>query len=94
MLKVFGGFEAADVVEHVKVSIGVDATSDQSVPVHALELDVGVVLLEVVIHEESEVNVWALDAVLVLSRHDELVEVKHLREHLHFVLSIYKFSRY
>ena len=94
MLKVFGGFEAADVVEHVKVSIGVDAASDKSVPVHALEFDVGVVLLEVVIHEESEVNVWALDAVLVLSRHDELVEVKHLWEHLHFVLSIYKFSRY
>ena len=94
MSEVLGGLEAADVVEHVKVSVSVNASSNESVPVDALELDVGVVLLEVEVHEESEVNVWALDAVLVLAGHHELVEVKHLWEHLHFVLSIYKFSRY
>ncbi len=88
MLKVLGGLEAADVVQHVKVSVGVDAAPHESVPMHALQLDVGMVLLEVVVHEESEVDVWTLDAMLVLSRHHELVEVKHFRENLHFCMCI------
>ena len=51
----------------------------------ALELDVRVILLEVEVHEETEVDVWSLDAVLVLPCLGELVEVEHLGEHLHFV---------
>ena len=92
--EILGGLKASNVLKEIKVTVDIDTCADKSMPHDALELDVGVVLLEVVVHEESEVNVWALDAVLVLSRHDELVEVKHLWEHLHFVLSIYKFSRY
>ena len=83
MSEVLHGFEAADVVEHVEVAIGVDTASDQSVPVHALKLDVGVVLLELEVHEEAEVDVWPLDAVGVLTSHHKLVEVKHFWEDLH-----------
>ena len=84
MSEVFIGFETADVFKHVEVSIGIDASSNKSLPMDALELDVGVILLELELHEESEVNVWALDGVLVLTGHDELVEIKHLWEDLHF----------
>ena len=92
--EVLGGFQAADVVEHVEVSVSVGTSSDKSLPVDALELDVGMVLLELEVHEESEVNVWALDAVLVLTGHDELVEVKHLWEDLHFDLRIQDIINY
>ena len=88
--KVFGGLHAADVVEHVEVAVGVHAASDQSVPVDTLQLQVGVVLLELEVHEESKVDVWTLNGVLVLTSHLELVEVEHFREHLHFVFSTVK----
>lgn len=50
LLEVFHGLEATDVVKHVKVAVGVDATSDESVPVDALQFQVGVVILEVKVH--------------------------------------------
>ena len=84
LLQVFGDLEAADVVEHFSISISVDAASEESMPVNTLQLDVGVVLLEVEVHETTEVDVWSLDAMLVLTCHHELVEVKHFWEHLHF----------
>ena len=88
--EVLGGFHAADVVQHVEVAVSVHAATDQSVPVDALQLQVGVVLLELEVHEESKVDVWTLDGVLVLTCHLELVEVEHFREHLHFVFSTVK----
>ena len=81
--EVLHGLKASDVVQHVEVAVGVDAASDKSVPMDALELDIGMVLLEFEVHEEGEVDVWALNTVLVLTGHDELVEVKHFREDLH-----------
>ena len=45
LLEVLGGLEATDVLEHVEVAVGVGAGLDETVPVDALELDVGVVLL-------------------------------------------------
>ena len=74
-------FETLDVLEEVKVSVRVNAGADESVPVDALKLDVGVVILEVRINCES--NVGALDGVHVLARHFKLVEVKIFREYLH-----------
>lgn len=51
----------------------------------ALELDVGVVLLELEVDRFVEVDVGALDGVHVLSRHFKLVEVEVLGEHLHLI---------
>ena len=85
--EVLGGLEAADVVEHVEVAVGVDAATEESVPVDTLQLQVGLVLLEVEVHGTAEVDVWALDAVLVLTSHHKLVHVEILWEHLHFSLS-------
>ena len=45
----------------------VDASSDESVPVDALQLDVGVILLELEVHSLEEVNIWSLDSVHILS---------------------------
>ena len=33
-------FDASDVLEHVEVSMNIDARSDQSIPVNALQLNV------------------------------------------------------
>jgi|SanBayMetagenome_1026888.scaffolds.fasta_scaffold124921_1 hypothetical protein len=46
LLEIIDGLEAADVLHEVEVAESVDACSDHSMPVDALQLDVGVVLLE------------------------------------------------
>ena len=83
LLEVLGGFEAADVFEHVEVAIGVDAGLNQSVPVHALQANIRVVLLEREVHRRVESDVGALDRVHVVTRHLKLTKVEVLREHLH-----------
>ena len=83
LLKVLGGFEAADVLQHVEVAVGVSAGLNETVPVHALQTDVGIVLLEAEVHGGVEANVGALDGVHVVTRHLELVKVEVLGEHLH-----------
>ena len=72
----------------IKVAESVDTSSDQSVPVHRLQLDVGVVLLEFPGHSLTEVNVWSLDAMHVLYGHVELTEIEVLWENLHFFSNI------
>ena len=49
----------------------------------ALDLDVGIVLLEFEVNCFEEVDVGTFDCVHVHPSHFELVEVKVLREHLH-----------
>ena len=88
LLEVLGGLEAANVLQHVKVTVRVNACLDESVPVDALETDVGVVLLEAEVHGGVEANVWALDGVHVFTRHLELVEVEVFWEHLHFLSKV------
>jgi len=84
LLEVFDGLEATDVLEEVEVAVGVDASADQSVPVDALQLNVGVVDLEVEVEGLGEVDVGTLDRVHVFSHGLELVELEVLGEHLHF----------
>ena len=55
-------------------------------PVHALDLNVSVVFLELEVNCFVEVNVGTLNCVHVLSRHFKLVEVEVFWEHLHFYL--------
>ena len=83
LLEVLGGFEAADVLEHVEVTVGVCASLDQTVPVNTLQTDVCVVLLEAEVHGGTKADVGAFDGVHVVTRHLELVEVEVLREHFH-----------
>lgn len=83
LFEVLYGFEAADVLEEVEVAVGVHASANQSVPVDALELDVGVVLLELEVKRLAEVDVRALDRVHVLASHLKLVEIEVFWEDLH-----------
>ena len=81
-------FHASDVLEHVEVSVHVDASSNQSMPVHALQLNVRVILLEFEMHSFSEVYVRSLNRVHVFTCHLELSEVEILGEYLHIYLII------
>ena len=83
LLEVLDGLHASDLFQEVKVAIDIDACADESVPVDALNADVGVVLLELEVDSLEEVDVRALDGVHVVARHLELVEVKVLGEDLH-----------
>ena len=84
MFEVFDGLHAADLFQEIEVAVDIHAGSDQSVPVDTLQLDVGIVLLELEVNGLVEVYVGTLDGVHVHARHLKLVEVKILWEHLHF----------
>ena len=83
LFEVLNAFQAADVLQEVEVAEGVDACADQPVPVHALQLDVGVVALELEVQGLREVDVRTLDRVHVFAGGLELTEIKVLREHFH-----------
>ena len=84
LLEVLGGLKASNVLKEVEVAVCVDARLDHPVPVDALELDVGVVLLEVEVERAAEPDVRTLDSVHVFTRHLELVEFEVLGEYLHY----------
>ena len=96
LLEILDGLHASDVLEEVEVSVNVDASSDKSVPVNALQLEVRVVLVELEVQGFTEVNVWSLDRVHVLASHLELIEVEVFWKHLHIINLIlnYKFNYY
>ena len=87
LLEILNSLEASDVLEEIEVSVHIDAGSDKSVPVDALQLDVGVVLLELEVDGVAKVDVWSLDRMHVFSAHFELVKVEVFWEHFHFVLN-------
>ena len=84
LLEVLDSLHASDVLQEIEVSVNVDASSDKSVPVDALELDVSVVLLEGEVKGLAEVDVGTLNGVHVLACHLKLVEVKVFGEDFHF----------
>ncbi len=84
LFEVLDSFHATDLLEEVEVAVDVDAGPDQAVPVDALQLDVGIVLLELEVDRLVEVYVRSLDRVHIHAGHLKLVEVKVLGEHLHF----------
>ena len=88
LLEVFNGLETSDVLEEVEVAEDVDSSSDKSLPVNGLELNIGVVLLELEGNGLAEVNVWSLDRVHVFTGHLELRHFEVLWEHLHFIVLI------
>ena len=84
LFEIFDSFKASDVFEVLEITEGVNAGSDESMPVDALELHVGVVLLELdTVQGLLEVNIWSLDGVHVFTGHFELVEIEVLGEYLH-----------
>ena len=83
LLEVLDSLHASDVLQEIEVSVNVDASSDKSVPVNALQLKVRIVLVELEVQSFTEVNVWSLDRVHVLTGHLELVEVEVFWKHLH-----------
>ena len=85
LLEVFDGFHASDLLQEVEITVHVDASTDQSVPVDALKSDVGIVLLELEVNCLEEVNVGALNGVHVVARHLKLIEVEVLGEDLHLI---------
>ena len=83
LFEVLYGFEAADVLEEVKIAVGVHAGADESVPVDTLQLNVSVVLLEREVKRLAKVYVGTLDGVHVLASHLKLVEIEVFGENLH-----------
>jgi len=83
LFEVLDGFKTADILKEVKVTIGVHAGTDQSVPVDALQLDIWVVNLKWEAQSLVEVDVGTLYGVHVFSCRFELVEVEVFGEHFH-----------
>ena len=83
LLEVLCRLEALDVFQELEVSVSINTGSNDSLPVDALQLDVGVVLLEVEVQGRTEINVGALDRVHIITSHFKLIEVEVLWEDLH-----------
>ena len=83
LLEVLNCLHASDLFQEIEISVNVDAGTDQSVPVNALDSKVSVILLELEVDGLEEVNVRALNCVHVIARHLELVEIKVLWKDLH-----------
>ena len=83
LLEVLCRLEALDVFQELEVSISINTGSNDSLPVDALQLDVGVVLLEVEVQGRTEINVGALYRVHIITSHFKLIEVEVLWEDLH-----------
>ena len=92
LLEVLDSLHTSDVLQEIEITVNINASSDQSVPVNALQLKIGVVLLELEHDSLSEVNVWSLNGMHVFSRHFKLVEIEVFREHLHY-FDMYLFNK-
>ena len=92
LFEVLDGLHASDVLQEIEVTVHINAGSDQSVPVHALQLQIRVVLLELEHDSLAEVDVWSLDSVHVFSRHLKLIEIEVFWEHLH-CFDMYLFNK-
>ena len=84
LLEVLSRLVASDVPHELEISEDVDASLNKSLPVHTLELQVSVVVLEGEVQSLVEVDVGSLDSVHVLSVHYKLVLVKVLWEDFHY----------
>ena len=88
LLEVLDGFEASDVLEEVEVTVSVNTSTDESVPVDALKLHVGVIFLEREVKSLAEVDVGSLDGVHVLTGGLKLVEIEVFGENLHIIFIV------
>jgi len=84
LFEVLNSFHASNLLEEIEVAVDIDAGSDESVPVNALNLNVGVVLLELEVNGLVKVDVRTLNGVHVQSGHFKLVEIKVLWEDFYY----------
>ena len=83
LLEVLCCLKTLDILQEFEVPISVHACSNYSLPVDALQLDIGVVLLEVEVQGRTEINVGALNRVHIITSHFKLIEVEVFWEDLH-----------
>ena len=83
LLEVLDSLHASNLLQEVEVAVDVDACTDETVPVDALKLDIGIVLLELEVHSLEEVDVRTLNGVHVVARHLKLIEIEVLGEDFH-----------
>ena len=83
LLEVLCCLKTLDIFQEFEVPISVHACSNYSLPVDALQLDIGVVLLEVEVQGRTEINVGALNRVHIITSHFKLIEVEVFWEDLH-----------
>jgi len=86
LLEVLSHFQAPDVLEELVVPKHINASLHNLLPMHALQSDVGVVLLEFEVQCLVEVYVRSFNCVHVLSYHRELINIKVLWEYFHYSL--------
>jgi hypothetical protein len=91
LFEVLDSFEASNMLEEIEISEHVDACSDKSVPVDTLDLNIGVILLELESDGLTKVDVWSLNSMHVFTCHFELVKIEVFWEHLHFFFIIIKY---
>ena len=88
LAEVLNGLKASEIFKELKVSVNIEASSNKSMPVDALNFDVSVVFLELEVDHLNEIDVWPLDSVHVFSSHLKLIEIVVFGEYLHICLSI------
>lgn len=89
LFEILNGFCASNLFKEIEVAVYIDTGSDKSMPMHTLNLDVGIILLELEVYCFIEVYVRSLNCVHVASCHLKLVEIKVFWEHLHLQYLLY-----
>ena len=83
--EVFSNFKTSNLSQPFEVTVLIDLSSKDSVPLDSLKLQVGGIFLEFKVSDGFvEVNVGSLDGMGVFTSHLELVEVEVFWEDLHF----------
>ena len=82
--EVLNTLHTSNMLKEVEISENVDASSDESVPMDALQFNVGIILLELEVNCLAKIDIWSFDGMHVFTRHLKLIEVEILREHLHY----------
>ena len=83
LFEVLDDLLAAELLHHVEVAILVDAGVQQSVPMHALQLDVRVVVLVLETKSPGEIDVGPLEDKHSLLTPSKLLQIVVFRENLH-----------
>ena len=92
LFEILDSFETSNMLQEIEVAVDIDTSSDKSMPVNRLELDVRVVFLELEVNSLAKVNVWSFNGMHVFTCHLELGYVEVLWEHLHFYVKYKKLN--
>ena len=87
LLEILDGLEASNVFQEIEISVNINACSDKSMPMNALQFDVSVVFLELEVDGNTEVDVGSLDCVHIFTSHLELIELEVFWKYLHILFN-------